>query len=116
MILLKKLILLFLIFINDLDVGIDSKLVKFADDTKLGRGVATEQEVEILRADLQKIFQWSVDWQMLFNTDKCTVLHMGKNNKESEYKMGTNKIAVSKKEKDLGVIVDNLENHRSNAL
>jgi ribonuclease P/MRP protein subunit RPP40 len=98
--------LLFLIFINDLDVGIDSKLVKFADDTKLGRGVATEQEVEILREDLEKIFQWSVDWQMLFNTDKCTVVHMGKSNKESEYKMGTNKIAVSKQEKDLGVIVD----------
>src|SRR5580692_7626088 len=106
MILLKKLILLFLIFINDLDVGIDSKLVKFADDTKLGRGVATEQEVEILREDLEKIFQWSVDWQMLFNTDKCTVVHMGKSNKESEYKMGPNKIAVSKQEKDLGVIVD----------
>ena len=31
--------LLFLVYINDLDVGINSKLVKFADDTKLGRAV-----------------------------------------------------------------------------
>jgi ribonuclease P/MRP protein subunit RPP40 len=98
--------LLFLIYINDLDVGIDSKLVKFADDTKLGRGVSTEQEVEVVREDLQRIFQWSLDWQMLFNTDKCTVMHMGRNNKEVVYKMGTNEIKVSTQEKDLGVIVD----------
>jgi ribonuclease P/MRP protein subunit RPP40 len=48
--------LLFLIYINDLDVGIDSKLLKFADDTKLNRGVATEQEIEIMRKDLPTIF------------------------------------------------------------
>ena len=73
-----------------MDVGIDSKLLKFADDTKLKRGVATEQGVEIMRKDLQTIFQWSVDWQMLFNADKCSVLHMGKSNKEAEYRMGVN--------------------------
>ena len=49
--------LLFLIYINDLDVGVLSKLVKFADDTKFGRGVANELEVNILRNDLNKIFQ-----------------------------------------------------------
>jgi hypothetical protein len=98
--------LLFLIYINDLDIGVDSKLVKFADDTKLGRGVATEQEVEIVRQDLEKMYQWAVDWQMLFNTDKCVVLHMGKNNKENEYKMGINKLNKSTQEKDLGIIID----------
>jgi ribonuclease P/MRP protein subunit RPP40 len=68
--------------------------------------VSTEQEVEVVREDLQRIFQWSLDWQMLFNTDKCTVMHMGRNNKEVVYKMGTNEIKVSTQEKDLGVIVD----------
>jgi len=98
--------LLFLIYINDLDVGVLSKLVKFADDTKFGRGVANEVEVNILRNDLNKIFQWSVDWEMSFNTDKCTVMHMGKNNIEAEYKMGSSVIKKSKQERDLGVIID----------
>jgi ribonucleases P/MRP protein subunit RPP40 len=98
--------LLFLIYVNDLDVDVFSKLLKFADDTKLGRGISSENDVKILREDLTKIFQWSIDWQMTFNTEKCTVIHMGKNNKEAEYKMGGNVLKKSKKERDLGVIID----------
>ena len=52
----------FKIYINDLDVGLISKLGKFADDTELGRGVPNEIEIQSLRDDLNKIFQWSVDW------------------------------------------------------
>ena len=68
--------ILFLIYINDIDEFIVSKLGKFADDTKLCRGISNSIDANILRADLDKIYQWSLDWQMLFNVDKCTVLHM----------------------------------------
>ena len=98
--------LLFLIYINDLDAGVMSKLVKFADDTKIGRQIATEHEVEIMRDDLNKNFQWSINWQMLFNEDKCTVIHMGKNNREAEYKFGKTILKKSLQERDLGVIID----------
>jgi ribonuclease P/MRP protein subunit RPP40 len=94
------------IYINDLEVGVVSKLGKFADDTKLCRGVADEREVQIMQNDLKLLFQWSIDWQMMFNTDKCTVIHMGKNNKEFEYKLGESVVKKSQKERDLGVIID----------
>ena len=47
--------LLFLIFINDIDDDVISKLCKFADDTKVGRAVGSEDEVNILRNDLKKL-------------------------------------------------------------
>ena len=70
--------LLFVIYINDIDINTVSKLCKFADDTKLCKGIVDDTDAAILREDLNKIYQWSLDWQMLFNTDKCTVVHIGK--------------------------------------
>ena len=77
--------LLFLIYIKDVDEYIVSKLEKFADDTKLCRGILNNNDADILKSDLNKIYQWSLDWQMLFNADKCSVLHLGYNNKEYVY-------------------------------
>ena len=80
--------LLFVLFINDIDDGILSKISKFADDTKLCRAVGDEEEAEILQEDLRRMFRWSQDWQMLFNLEKCSVMHMGKRNNEFSYEMG----------------------------
>ena len=68
---------LFIIFIDDIEENVASKILKFADDTKLIARVGTVQEVERLRDDLRKLFQWAEDWQMMFNVDKCSVLHFG---------------------------------------
>ena len=40
--------LLFIIFVNDLDDGVISKLLKFADDVKLIGPVASERDVDSL--------------------------------------------------------------------
>lgn len=98
--------ILFLIYINDLDENIVAKLGKFADDTKLCKGISNHQDANILKQDLDKIYTWSLEWQMLFNVDKCTVIHMGKNNIQFHYKLGENIIQSSQKERDLGVIID----------
>ena len=69
--------LLFVIFINDIDEGIISKIWKFADDSKICNKVCNEADTEIISGDLKKLFQWSEDWQMLFNVDKCIVFAYG---------------------------------------
>ena len=37
--------------INDIDTDLFSKICKFADDTKIGHAVATEDEIRLLRDD-----------------------------------------------------------------
>ena len=99
--------LLFLIFINDLDNGIVSKICKFADDTKLGGAVSNNEEISVLRNDLAKLCEWADTWQMKFNVDKCVVMHFGNHNNTCDYEMDGHKLKQSTSERDLGVIVCN---------
>ena len=55
--------LLFLIYTNDIDDGIISKIWKFADDTKICKNIKNEGDVKILRNDLKQLYKWSEDWQ-----------------------------------------------------
>uniref|UniRef100_A0A8C4Y200 Macro domain-containing protein n=1 Tax=Gopherus evgoodei TaxID=1825980 RepID=A0A8C4Y200_9SAUR len=99
-------LVLFNIFIIDLDNGIDSTLTKFADDTKLG-GVASALEDRIkIQNDPDKLEKWSEVNRMKFNKDKCKVLHLARNNQLYTYKMGNDCLGRSTAERDLGIIVD----------
>ena len=97
--------LLFLIYINDIDFGVSSKISKFADDTKLGGKALTIGDCETIQKDLDNLNNWSEKWLLKFNKDKCKVMHVGYNNLKHNYKLqGRNLIRVEE-EKDLGVIV-----------
>ena len=80
-------------------------LLKFADDTKLVAIVFSESEVEQLRSDLKRLYDWSLDWQMLFNTEKCKSLNFGYRNAKSIYSLGGDIVKTEAEEKDLGIIV-----------
>ena len=47
-------------------------------------------EIEKLTGDLKKLSAWSKEWQMVFNADKCKVLHFGHNNGHVYYVMNGN--------------------------
>ena len=41
-----------------------------------------------LRQDLTEFFKWSEDWQMLFNLNKCAVMHFWFANEGMEVRLG----------------------------
>ncbi|KAK4805583.1 hypothetical protein QYF61_009348 [Mycteria americana] len=80
---------LFSIFINDLDEGIEWTRSKFADDTSCA-GLLICLRATCLR----------------FNKAKCWVLHLGHNNPMQRYRLGEEWLESCLVEKDLGVLVD----------
>ena len=105
----------FVIFINDIDNAINiitSFISKFADDTKVGRVVEDNKDREELQKDLDSLMDWSVEWQMMFNSGKCKVIHFGRSNPGFTYTMGGYAPAGTilesvVEEKDVGVMVHN---------
>jgi len=77
--------ILFLIFVNDLDCGVINWLLKFADDRKLFGKVQSELDRACLQQDLQRLLDWSREWQMQFNVEKCKVMHIGGANRKYRY-------------------------------
>ena len=99
---------LFLIFINDIDTAAEvsgAVIKKFADDTKCSMVVQTQEDQQQFQAMLDRLGEWSSDWQMQFNVDKCHVLHVGKKNPEFVYGWGGGLLEATEEEKDVGVII-----------
>ena len=62
---------LFLIFINDLDEGLMSNILKFADDMKIFGTATNHGNRQIMQNDLTTLANWANTWQMEFKETKC---------------------------------------------
>ena len=70
--------ILFVIYINDLQDVVKSKIYLFADDTKVLNKIKTMDDSLSLQEDINALGEWSKDWLLQFNLDKCHVLTLGK--------------------------------------
>ena len=109
--------LLFLLYINDLPDSLESHVKIFADDSKLYHRVKTDSDRRQVQNDLDKLQNWSARWQLRFNVDKCSVLHIGSRNPFFKYSLFGRELADVAEEKDLGIVVDReLKFHRQAAV
>ena len=98
---------LFVYFINDMPDVVLSNIKIFADDTKIYSGVKNDSSGKKLQESLDNLTKWTESWQIKFNSAKCSVMHIGKDNPKRNYTMEGTPLDKSDAEKDLGVYVDN---------
>ena len=94
-----------MIYINYIDDAVSSKILKFADDTKITASISSVEERNILQTDLTRLKEWSEEWQMKFNVNKCKGMHNGFNNPSYEYLMNDEVLIDTEKKRDLGVTI-----------
>jgi hypothetical protein len=84
--------LLFLLYINDLPniLSENTLCAIFADDTKIYRNINSHQDHLILQRDINSAHEWSKQWGLKFNQNKCTTISLKRNNKPTEYNYGMN--------------------------
>ncbi|KAJ3649976.1 hypothetical protein Zmor_021689 [Zophobas morio] len=73
----------------------------FADDIKL---YSSSKNYRDLERDLRAIYDWTHDWLLPLNLDKCIVLHLGNNNPKHVHFVDNLRLSCTDSHVDLGVL------------
>jgi len=96
--------LLFLLYVNDITHNISSEIRLFADDCILYRQIRMPSDCQ---QDITRLYNWSLTWQMVFNTKKCHILSIShkRDRPTITYTLGTETLSVVESYPYLGVTV-----------
>ena len=106
--------LLFLIFINDIDVKLDdaTRASLFADDTSIWahEGLQRDTTNQLMQSEITKIAEWADKWKMVINQGKTKALAISTNpadiSEQIDLVINNKQIETVKHHKFLGVTVD----------
>ncbi|CAG9120858.1 unnamed protein product, partial [Plutella xylostella] len=101
--------LLFIIFINDIDICFNhSEFLLFADDMKVFRVVNSPKDSDLLQDDLNRLATYCRLNSLDINVSKCFSISFGRkrNMYQSTYSLSDQSISICNEIKDLGVIMD----------
>ena len=96
--------ILFLIYISDIGDNINALKKVYVDDTKVKKGIKSEEDDEDLEADLEKLYTWAKENNMVFNGTKFQVMRYGN---DEELKNNTNYVT-----EETSKIIERFENLR----
>ncbi|GAB0202808.1 cAMP-dependent protein kinase inhibitor alpha [Grus japonensis] len=99
-------LVLFNIFVGNMDSEIECTLSKFAYNTSLCGAVNTVEGRDAIQRNLDRLERQACANLMKFNKAKCKVLHVGWHNPKHNYRLGGECIESSPEEKNLGVLID----------
>ena len=106
-------LLLFLIYIDDLPVGLKSNVKLFADDKLLFSVIHNiTDSVNLLNSNLFKINEWALQWKMSFNSDpkkqaqEIIFSHKTSQRNHTGLMFNNNIVNVTAIHKHLGMIFD----------
>ena len=88
-----------------IDTNIVSKISKFADGTKLWHIARNPYDIMELQEDNNKLVEWRNKWQMNFNVDKSSVMHIGHKNMQGNYNMSNQQLPTTDQKRDLRIII-----------
>lgn len=95
--------IIFGIYLTDFRATLQMMYSLFADDAKIIGNPLTQHPD--LQDDLDRITAWTQDWLLSLNVDKCSVLHIGKENPRKKYTIQGNALISVKTQRDLGVVI-----------
>ena len=81
-------LVLFYIYINDLDERIESTLSKFANDTNLGGLTETHKCCATIQQDLDRLESCARRNLIGFNKNECRVFYLWRNNHMHQNRLG----------------------------
>ncbi|PKU41832.1 rna-directed dna polymerase from mobile element jockey- hypothetical protein [Limosa lapponica baueri] len=99
-------LVLFNIFVSDMDGGIECTLSKFANNTKLCSAFNTLESRDAIQRELNRLESWAHAKLLKFNHTKCKVLHVGHGNPKHKCRLSREWLESNPEEKDVGVEVD----------